>query len=178
MNDYTDRQEDSKKDPMSGIDFISSIIWIVFSLGMVRLSLKLPRPEGWGSAPGLIPLFVSTSMFFMGLGLLISSIKNKGFSQVSTVWRGVNRIKAKRFLWIILLTAFYIFVLLDRVIFELASFIYLASVFYVFWKKGGWVKIIFISILLPFFASGVFGIIFEVFMPGGSFFDWLFGYFK
>jgi len=82
----------------------------------------------------------------------------------------------KRSLWIILLTAFYFFVLLGRIPFEFASFIYLASTLYIFWRKGGWLKIILISALLPLFVSGLFRVVFIVFMPGDSVFDWLVRY--
>jgi len=183
MDDHIDKQ-DSKKDAVAEIDFISSIILIVFSLGIILWSLKMPRPGGWSSAPGFIPLFLSTCTFFMGLALLFSSIRNKGFSQLITKCRGfsfsqsISSTKAKRSLWIILLTAFYMFVLLGRVPFELASFIYLASTLYVFWRKGGLLKIILISTLLPFITSALFRVLFVVFMPGESVFDWLLSYLR
>jgi hypothetical protein len=139
----------------------------------------MPRPGGWSSAPGLIPLFLSICTFFMSLSLLISSIKNQGSSQWITKFRGfslsryINSTETKRSLWIILLTAFYLFVLLGRIPFELGSCIYLISVFYIFWRKGGWRKIILISTLVPFATGGIFRIIFLIFVPGGSIFDWL-----
>lgn len=178
------RQQDSRKGAMAAIDFISSIILIVFSLGIALWSLKMPRPVGWSSAPGLVPLFLSISTFFMGLGLFISSIRNRGFSQFITKCKGsslsksISNTKAKRSLWIILLTIFYIFVLLGRIPFEIASFIYLACTLYIFWRRGGWLKIILISILLPFITTALFRVLFVVFMPGESIFGWLLSYFK
>jgi hypothetical protein len=142
----------------------------------------MPRPGGWSSAPGLIPLFLSTCTFLMGLGLLVSSLRNKGISQLVTKYKtfspsqSIGQTKVRRSLWIILLTAFYFFVLLGRVPFEFASFIYLASTLSIFWKKGGWLKIILISALLPFVMSALFRLIFVVFMPGDSVFDWLITY--
>jgi len=166
------------------VDLVSSIVLIVTSGVIIFWSLKMHRPGGWSSAPGLIPLFLSTCTFFMSLSLLISSIKNRGCPQLITKCRGfsfhqyVSDIKIKRSLWIILLTAFYLFVLLGRIPFELGSCIYLISVFYLFWRKGGWRKIILISILVPFAAGGIFRIIFLIFVPGGSIFDWLIPFFK
>ena len=172
------------KDSTAAIDLISSILLMAFSVGVVLWSLRMPRPGGWSSAPGLIPLFLSACTFFMGLGLFISSIRNKGISQLVTKYKtfsfaqSIGRAKVRRSLWIILLTAFYFFVLLGRVPFELASFIYLTSALYIFWRKGGWLKIILISALLPFFMSALFRVVFVVFMPGESFFDWLITYLK
>jgi len=184
MEDSVDRQQDPRKDAMPAIDFISSILLMAFSVGIVLWSLRMPRPGGWSSAPGLIPLFLSTCTFFMGVGLLISSIRNKGISRLMTKYRAfslsqsIGRIKVKRSLWIILLTAFYFFVLLGRIPFEFASFIYLASTLHIFWRKGGWLKIILISALLPFVMSALFRVVFVVFVPGESVFDWLVRYLK
>ena len=178
MEDHVDRQQDSRKDTMAAIDFISSVLLMAFSIGVALWSLQMPRPGGWSSAPGLIPLFLCICTFFMGLGLLISSLRNKGISQLVTKYRAFSPsqsiidTKVKRSLWIILLTAFYFFVLLGRIPFEFASFIYLASTLYIFWRKGGWLKIILISALLPLFVSGLFRVVFVVFMPGDSVFDW------
>ena len=182
MDEQVERQQDSKKGTMPAIDFFSSIVLMAFSVGVVLRSLQMPRPGGWSSAPGLIPLFLSACTFFMGLGLLISSIRDKGISQLVTKYRtfspsqSISQTKVKRSLWIILLTAFYFFVLLGRIPFEFASFIYLASALYIFWRKGSWLKIIVISALLPFSLSALFRLVFVVFMPGDSIFDWLVRY--
>jgi hypothetical protein len=169
---------------MPAIDFVSSVLLMAFSIGVALWSLRMPRPGGWSSAPGLIPLFLSTCTFFMGVGLLTSAVRNKGISQLITSCKAFSPTqsiidtKVKRSLWIILLTAFYFFFLLGRIPFEFASFIYLVSTLYIFWRKGGWLKIILISALLPFVMSGLFRVIFIVFMPGDSVFDWLVRYLK
>jgi hypothetical protein len=172
-------EQGSKKDSMAETDFLSAILLMGFSVGIVLWSLKMPRFAGWSSAPGLLPLLLCTSTFFMSLSLLISSIKNQGHKKLMMRYRTlslsrfIRDTKTKRSLGIILLTALYVFVLLDRIPFELAGFIYLMITLYVFWKKGGWFKIILISLLVPFVTSGIFRGLFVVFLPGGSFFDWL-----
>jgi len=162
----------------SWINFVSSIVLVIVSFFIIFGSLKMPKPAGWGSAPGLIPLFLSVSTLFMSLGLLVSSIKNHGLSQLAQKCRGfslsqyLSGTETKRSVLIILLTGFYLLILLDRVPFELAGFIYLASTFYVFWRKGGWRKIILISFIVPFSAGGIFRVIFQTIVPGDSIFDW------
>jgi hypothetical protein len=172
-------QQDSKQENMAGTDFLSAILLMGFSVGIVIWSLKMPRFAGWSSAPGLLPLLLSISTFFMSLGLLISSIKNQGHKNLRMRYRAlslsrfIREPKTKRSLGIILLTALYVFVLLDRIPFELSGFIYLMVTLTIFWRKGSWFKIILLSLLVPFVTSGIFRGLFVIFLPGGSFFDWL-----
>ncbi|MBI5968091.1 MAG: tripartite tricarboxylate transporter TctB family protein [Deltaproteobacteria bacterium] len=179
MDNQIDKNQVSEKNSMAGIDFVSSIVLIAFSLGIILWSLKMPRPGGWSSAPGLLPLFLGACILFMSLSILISSIKNKGFERLITKCQGfsfsqtMSDTKKKRLLGITLLIALYIFGLLGRMPFELASFIYLVSTLYFFWRKGGRKKIILLSILIPLGMGALFKIIFAVIMPGGSIFDWL-----
>jgi hypothetical protein len=168
-----------ERDGMAGTDFLSAILLMGFSVGIVIWSLKMPRFAGWSSAPGLLPLLLSISTFFMSLGLLISSIKNQGHQKLRMKYRAlslrpfISEPKTKRSLGIIFLTALYVFVLLDRIPFELSGFIYLMVTLTIFWRKGGWFKIILLSLLVPFVTSGIFRGLFVIFLPGGSFFDWL-----
>ena len=85
----------------------------------------------------------------------------------------ITSTKTKRMLWIILLAAGYMFVLLDRMPFELSSSIFLVSALFVFWRRGGWLKIVLISVIVPVTISGLFRVLFIVFVPGESIFDWL-----
>jgi len=61
MNSQTDGKGAPEKEAKAGIDFISSLVLIAFSLGVILWSFKMPRPGGWPSAPGLLPLFLGTS---------------------------------------------------------------------------------------------------------------------
>jgi len=180
MDNQIDKNELYEKNSMAGIDFVSSIVLIAFSLGIILWSLKMPRPGGWSSAPGLLPLFLGACILFMSLSMLISSIRNEGFSRLITKFQGfplsqtISDTKKRRLLEITLLIALYIFGLLGRMPFELASFIYLVSTLSFFWRKGGWKKIILLSILVPLGMGALFKIVFVVIMPGGSIFDQLF----
>jgi len=181
MNDNNDKQPISRKDPRAGVNIISSIILMIFSAGVFVWSLYMPRPSGWPSAPGVIPLFVSTCLFFMALQLLVYGIRKDGISQLKSMRqrkersdeRPETRTGLKRSLWIVLLVAGYIFVLLERIPFEIASFIYMVAALYVFWRKGGWLKILIISAILPFFISFMFRFVFHVLVPGESVIGWI-----
>ena len=87
--------------------------YIVMPLFPATLKL-LPRPGNW-----LIHF-----ERFMGFALLVSSLRNKGISQLVTKYKtfspsqSIGQTKVRRSFWIILLTAFYFFVLLGRIPFE------------------------------------------------------------
>ncbi len=172
-------QTEPDRESTPGVDFISSIVLMAFSLVVGVWSLNMPRPGGWSSAPGLVPLFLAVCIFFMGLALLISSVRRGAAAALLgrlrrfSLNRFVSRVGVRRTFWIVLLTAVYVFVLLGRVLFELASFLYLVATLALFWRKGGWLKIILVSVLLPIAVSLVFRVLFVVLMPGGSVFDWL-----
>jgi hypothetical protein len=71
------------------------------------------------------------------------------------------------------LIAFFVFGLLGRMPFEIATFIYLLCLFYTFWRRGGWLKIILISALVPLALGTTFRLLFGVSLPGGSTYDWM-----
>ena len=166
-----------KKTRMAGIDVITSIIVMTLGVAVSFMSLKMPRPAGWQSAPGLIPLLFAGSLFIMGLGLFISALKRKGFSILIQMLTGLSAgefmgdVRTKRTLWIILFAGTYIFILTGQLPFEVAGSIFLLSTFAVFWKKGGWLKIILISLIIPLFFGFVIRVLFSNLLPGDSIFD-------
>ncbi len=87
--------------------------------------------------------------------------------------RSLQDIKTRRVLLIVVLIALFIFVLIGRMPFELAIFVYLAVTLAVFWRKGGWLSILLVSILIPLALGGIFRGAFGVALPGGSVFEWL-----
>ena len=182
METNADKNSDLKKDPRAGVDFVSSMILMLFSLGMILRSFQMPRPAGWASAPGVIPLFVSACLFFMGLYLLIVAIQNDGPARLKSVFikktRSMGQSAAaaglKRSLWIVFFVAIYVFIMLERIPFEIASFVYLVSAFYIFWRRGGWLKILLISAIAPFFISFMFRFVFRTLVPGESLLGWFF----
>lgn len=169
----------STKEPIPGIDFVVSIIIFLLSIIVIVWSLHMPRPGGWSTAPGLMPLFLGATLLAMGIGLLVSAIRNNGIQRLRermrrfSVREWVNEGTGRRTLWVVLVTGFYVFVLLGRIPFEIASIIYLGVMLYVFWRRGGWLKITLISVLLPLVFGIIFRGIFIILLPGGSVFDWV-----
>ena len=177
MDDSTESGKDPKKDAMAGINFFVSILLMGFSVVVVLLSLAMPRPGGWSSGPGLIPLFLGATIFFMSIHIFSSSLKKEGYSIFVALCKDFSLVKSwgdvktRRTIYLALLIAFFVFGLLGRIAFEIATFIYLLCLFLTFWRKGGWVKIILLSALVPLILGTVFRLLFSVSLPGGSTYD-------
>jgi len=108
-------------------------------------------------------------------------LKHGGMAQIKSFLKSKNKLalepeaKAglKRSLWIVLLVAGYVFILLGRIRFEIATFIYLVVTLTVFWRRGGWVRILILSTVLPFFVTFMFRYIFNTLVPGESIVGWI-----
>ncbi|MBA7676635.1 hypothetical protein ES703_84879 [subsurface metagenome] len=169
-------KESREQRNLKGADFVAALLSMALCLGVAYLSIKMPRPGGWSSAPGLVPLFVSVTMFWMATGLLVSAIKKGGVSTTRKYLRGVRPTHFltgnKRAFSIIVGTGIYIFILLNIMPFEPASALYLGCILYLFWR-GKPVRIAIISLVTPFIVSFVFGAMFHLLIPGGSVLDLL-----
>ena len=81
--------------------------------------------------------------------------------------------QTKRTVWIIALSAVYTLVLSGRVMFEIAGALFLLSTLSVFWRKGGWLKIVLVSVCTPVVFSLLFRLLFAILLPGDSIVDYL-----
>jgi hypothetical protein len=168
-----------KKSRMAGIDMITSIVVMAVSIAVAVISMGMPRPVDWKSAPGLIPLLFAISLFVMGLGLFISAVRRKGFAVFRRMLSGLSMgafasdTRSKRTLWIILLAGIYIVLLIGRLPFEIACSLFLFGTFAVFWRKGGWLKIILVSVIVPMAFGFTLRMMFSILLPGDSIFDLL-----
>ncbi len=173
----SDDKKLEKKTRMAAIDIVSSIVIMAVSVAVIYWSLQMPW-ERWARAPGLVPVLFSGTMFIMGLALLISALKNRGFFTLRRTLSDfslrsfLGDTRTRRSIWIIVLVAIYLLVLTGRVPFEIAGFLFLFGTFAVFWRKGGWFKIILVSVLVPLVFSALFRLLFKILLPGDSIFDW------
>jgi hypothetical protein len=177
--DPTDKKMLKKQSQMAGKDIISAAF--VMGLGIIVSvwALFMPRPSGWSSAPGLVPLLFAGSMTLMGLGLLISALRRNAIAHLRQAWANFSiaglfrETQTKRTLWIVVLSAIYTLVLSGRVPFEIAGTLFLLGTLTVFWRKGGWLKILLISGCVPITFSLMFRLLFAILVPGDSILDYL-----
>ena len=177
--DHSTSKPPDKKTRMAGIDIITAIVVMAVSIAVAVISAKMTRPVDWKSAPGLIPLLFSVTLFLMGLGLFISAMRRKGFAILSLMLSGLAtgafaaESRTKRTLWIILLAGIYILLLTGWLPFEIAGSLFLFSTFMVFWRKGGWLKIVLVSVIIPMALGFTLRMLFTILLPGDSIFDLL-----
>lgn len=173
----SDDKDLEKKTRMAAIDIVTSIVIMAVSVAVIYWSLQMPW-ERWARAPGLVPVLFGGTMFLMALSLMISAIKNRGIPTLRKIFSEFSfsgffgNTKTKRSLWIILFVSIYLLVLTGRVPFEIAGFLFLFATFSVFWRKGGWLKITLVSVLVPLVFSAIFRLLFKILLPGDSIFDW------
>jgi len=168
-----------KKIRMAGIDVITSIVIMAVSIAVLVISAQMPRPADWKSAPGLIPLLFAATLFLMGLGLLVSALRRNGIEILGRMLAGLSLgvfaadTRTKRTFWIILLAGVYILLLTGQLPFEIAGCLFLLSTFTIFWRRGGWLKIILVSVLVPTLFGFTLRMLFSILLPGDSVFDLL-----
>lgn len=173
----SDDKKLEKKTRMAAIDIVTSLVIMAVSVVVIYWSLQMPW-ERLARAPGLVPVLFSGTMFFMGLALMVSALRNRGLPTLSKAWSELSfktffgDLRTRRSIWIILLVAAYLLVFTGRVPFEIAGFLFLFGTFTVFWRKGGWIKITLVSVLVPLVFSALFRLLFKILLPGDSIFDW------
>ncbi len=146
-------------------DFITGIMLAALGLAAFALSLKLGwdlsvvQRDGWYTAPGLVPAAAAIVLFLLGSALSFHAFQEGG------AWKheDFSRLKAAiadpasgRSALAALLLMVYVFGLLGRVHFILASFLFLVAFMFLF-KATAWWKILSISAIV----STAIGIVFE-----------------
>jgi len=130
----------------------------------------IPHPEGWLTAPALLPLFLSGSLFIMAGIIAFDTIKQGAFRALFDVGLGGAADGGNRPLWRILFamsaTGVFYFGLLQFLKFEIAAFIFLLAMMRMYWADGRFSARLTIALILPFLLSGVFQGVFGIPLPG------------
>ncbi len=148
-----------------------------FFMGLALLALSgyvfisgwsIPRPEGWLTAPAVLPLFLSGSLFIMAAIITLDTIKQGALRALFDVAGAAD--DGNRPLWRILFamsaTGLFYFGLLEFLKFEIAAFIFLFAMMRMYWPDGSFRMRLAIALFLPFLLSGVFQGVFGIPLPG------------
>ena len=169
---------DPQKQTKAEIDLIASIVLMLIGIFIFYQSILLPRPNNaWHTAPGLIPLVLSTSLFFCALYMMVITIKRVRKEKREDKSRGLFKdIKVsidKELVLVVGITFLFIFVLLERLYFEFASTIYCTLIVRVFWPKAKSILVLLIAMIIIFISSAIVCVVFAnylgVLLPGDSF---------
>lgn len=133
-----DKKTLRKMDQVMGI--LLTVLAIIF--GIITLKMPWNGIAGGGvkAAPGILPIIVCGALAVMGIMLAVSGYKEGGKITAADIKAGAKVLVSKEALRIylmIFIIAGYIFGLMGRMHFALATFIFL-SVFFLVVKAGKW----------------------------------------
>lgn len=148
-----------------------------FLMGVALLALSgyvfvsgwfIPRPEGWLTAPAMLPLLLGGSLFVMAGLITIGTIREGAFrafldfrgsgaSDDRPAWRIAFAMAA--------IGGFY-FGLLPFLHFEIATALFLLVMMRAYWPDGSLRVRLAIAVVLPFLISGAFQGAFGIPLPG------------
>jgi len=136
------------------------IVSAYFTIG----GLALPYPDGWQTAPGMLPILLGASLFIMSAALLVKAIR-AGALRVGLTGELPGSNIARAAIGFATVGIFY-FVLLAFLPFELAAALFLFTMFWVFWPEGNLALRAVIAVCLPIFITLCFAVGFGLPLPG------------
>lgn len=136
------------------------IISAYFAIG----GLALPDPDGWQTAPGMLPVLLGGSLFIMAAALFVKAIRG-GALGVSLAQEFGDSSIARVSLAFVSIGIFY-FGLLALLPFEAAAAIFLFVMLWLFWPEGTLLVRCAIAIGTPLFITLCFAAGFGLPLPG------------
>lgn len=163
-----------KKESLRKADVLFSIILIALGIYVLINSIKMPVTGLPGTveqefyiAPGFFPTIIAIVLMIMGLILLINGIRSGGMITKKDLENFIKFIKSQIFLKSIImvtLIVIYTFLLIGRLPFFWATFIFLASSM-LFLRATSWWKVIVISALSSLLITYCFGNLARIPLP-------------
>jgi Tripartite tricarboxylate transporter TctB family len=144
---------------------------VLVAVGLVALSafftisgLQLPDPEGWQTAPGMLPVLLGSSLFIMSAILLVKAIR-AGALRVRLADEFGDSHLARAMLAFVFIGVFY-FGLLSYLPFEVAAALFLFGMLWLFWPEGKmWLRAT-VAVGLPILLTLAFAGVFQLPLPG------------
>ena len=144
---------------------------VLIAVGLLILSalftiggLRLPDPEGWQTAPGMLPVLLGGSLFVMSAILLLKAIRAGALHVSLTEEMGDSHV-ARAVLAFVCIGVFY-FGLLAYLPFEVAAALFLFAMLWLFWPEGNLAVRLTVAIGMPILLTLAFAGVFELPMPG------------
>jgi hypothetical protein len=159
-----------KMDKMAAADLMMGLFLIVFGGAAIRASLNMKVYKTFLDAPGFFPFILGIIFIFLGSIMTSSSWRRKGYEQIKSGLRKFKfthlfqNIQVRRVMTLIVFMVIYIFILIDRIHFTIATALYLFFTLY-YLKSANLIKIIIISITTSFLISTFFTRFFHIPLP-------------
>ncbi len=126
--------------------------------------LALPYPDGWQTAPGMLPVLLGISLFIMSAVLLVKAIKSDAL-HVGLAAEFGDSSPTRVGLAFLCIGIFY-FGLLAFLPFEPAAFLFMFAMLWLFWPEGKLLIRTAIAVALPLFITLCFAAGFGLPLPG------------
>lgn len=158
----------SKKTTTS--DLIMGVILMVFGVYLIVVSLGMKVYNSFLDAPGFFPFILGIIFIVFGLVMLIGSLRGGSVEAAKSTFHKDSLIalflspQSKRVVILSFLMMVYIYGLIGRVHFSIATFLYLVSTFW-YLKSTTWIKNIIISLLSAVLISAIFQYAFKIPLP-------------
>lgn len=156
----------------TGAELISSLLLFCFGLfvllsGLYMCFFAVTGTKVWYYSPGFFPAFVGCVLMLLSIVLLIKKLPAGGFHMVNfRIFDTVDKVKFIRLIVSVVMLAIYVFLLIGRLPFTIATFIYLASSMFVFRSKGFAIwKLLLISLVTTVLVYVFFGVVAGVPLP-------------
>lgn len=153
------------------LDFISSIVWIIFSVVVILGSIQMYQKAGEVIylSPSLMPLILGIALFGCSIVNLLESIKEDGFKGQWKEFTGwfqgtVKEQSTKAMLMGTLIMAFYVFVLMSFLPFWLSSIMFICSLMF-YMKAAKPAKIALLAVASVGLIVLLFQVLFRVPLP-------------
>lgn len=160
-----DKKTLRKMDQVFGI--LLTALAVIF--GIITYNMPWNGIAGGGvkAAPGILPIIVCGALAVMGILLTIEGYKEGGKITADDIKAGSKVLVSKEALRIYLMIALiasYIFGLLGRIHFAIATFIFL-SVFFLVVKAGKWWSCLLLAAIVAFAITFAFGELIGIPLP-------------
>jgi len=131
---------------------------------------SIPRPEGWLTAPAMLPLLLGGSLFVMAALITLDTIKQGAlralFDFGGRAAAGGDNRPLWRTVFAMVMVGFFYFVLIPFLQFEIAVFLFLLGMMQVYWPEARFRTRLALAAGLPFIISGTFQGGFGIPLPG------------
>ena len=153
MDQQLDARELRRPDGPRKADLLTGLGIAFFGLATIAVTLTFRwdlasvRQAGWYTAPGILPVGVAIILVLQGTLLSVHAARNGGMPEggdVTRVRETLTSAPVRRAAVTAVLLAVYVFVLVGRLHFTLASFLFLAAFMFHF-RAAAWWKTLLIS---------------------------------
>ncbi|WP_320121810.1 tripartite tricarboxylate transporter TctB family protein [uncultured Sphaerochaeta sp.] len=151
-------------------DLIMGVLLLAFGIYLIVESLGMKVFNSFLDAPGFFPFILGIIFCLFGIVMVIGSLRGGSVAATKATFRKDSLIalflnpESKRVVILSFFMVVYIYGLIGRIHFAIATFLYLVVTFW-YLKSTTWLKNIIISVLSALLISAIFQYVFKIPLP-------------